>query len=88
MTKIVSKAGIYFGAATLFGLLGWFVLGGQYPQSADWLFVAVGGLLFFFIDDLIARLSPRWFTGANLVGYAITILFAIGFGVKMWLDVG
>lgn len=47
MIKIVSKAGIYFGTATVFGLLGWFILGGAYPQWADWIFVTLGAVLFF-----------------------------------------
>ena len=88
MTRIASKGGIYFGTATIYGLLGWTVSEGSYQQWVDWTFVPLGVVLFFYLDDLIARLNPTWFTRANIIGYAITALFAVGFGLKFWLDVG
>ena len=88
MDKITSMAGVYFGTATIFGLLGWFLLGRLNAQWANWVFFGLGALFFFFLGDLLPSPNTRWFARVNLIGYGITVLFIVGFGAKLFLDVG
>jgi hypothetical protein len=83
-----TRAGITFGLATIYGCAGWWMSLKVPFVWFDYLFVAVGALGFFMLEPVCSRLSRAWVQRLNALGFLLTILFIVGFSVKLYIDVG
>jgi hypothetical protein len=79
--------GIYFGIATVLGLLAWRFLGGQESASANWAWSLAGVVFFAILGSIVSRLSDKLRVSLNYAGYAFTALTLIWFGYALWAAV-
>jgi hypothetical protein len=79
--------GIYFGVATVLGLLAWRFLGGQESVSANWAWSLAGVVFFAILGSIVSRLPAGMRGSLNYAGYAFTALTLIWFGYTLWTTV-
>ena len=79
--------GLYFGAATIYGLVGWGVLQGRESNTVNWVGSVVGIILFAILAVTEKKLSSRIRLSLNYGGYLFTALSIIYLGYRMWASV-
>jgi hypothetical protein len=87
-TPFKTRAGITFGLATIYGCAGWWVSSRTPFVWFDYLFIAIGAVGFFIVEPACRRIPPSWLSRLNALGFVLTILFIVGFAVKLYIDVG
>jgi len=83
-----TRAGITFGLATIYGCTGWWASSRAPFAWFDYLFIAIGAVGFFMVEPACRRIPPSWMNRLNALGFILTIVFLIGFAVKLYNDVG
>lgn len=87
-TPFKTRAGITFALATIYGCAGWWASSRAPFVWFDYLFIAIGAVGFFMVEPACRRIPPSWMIRLNALGFVLTILFIVGFAVKLYIDVG